>query len=513
MTVRGRVFLGLGAVAAVLVVPSLFAASRLAQLRTLAVEGRSGQAAAVGSLGRIRAGMAELDRLARSYVAISDPQLGYATITTADSLRADYERLRASRYGDHTVELGPAVERLAMLAARIDQDVRAGRTTAATEALGTLMAAFAEADREVAEVADAIDAVASLDFERAQLVSESGRRQTLLGLALALLAAAGVSVVTAGSLTGPLRRLCRAMARVADGAFEGPHELPFDRSDEIGELMRSFETMAQRLADLDRMKAEFLGMASHELKTPLNVINGYAELIEEARAGEVSERHRALIAGLAEQATVMSRLVNRMMDLSRLEAGAYELAPEPVLIKDLLSGIEQIFALRAKEGGVDLRIRTSATAPSIAVMDFDIVRDEVLGNLLANALRYTPPGGWIELRVDGDDFGVVFTVTDSGPGIPDGHREFIFKKHYTVDRTRGVGSGLGLAIVKEMVELHGGLIALDESPADVGARFRVALPLEPVSALPEPPRADPLPTFAPLWRRVAHRESRTPVTH
>lgn len=513
MTVRGRVFFGLGAVAVVLVVPSLFAASRLAQLRTLAVEGRSGQAAAVATLGRLQAGMAELDRLARSYVAISDPELGHAMSTTGDSLRADYERLRASLYEGHTVELAPAVERLTELTQRIDHHVRAGRTTAATDALGAMMAAFSEADRELARVASSIDTAARRDFERAQLVGETGRRRTLFALGLALLSAAGLSVVTAESVTGPLRRLCRAMARVADGAFEGPHDLPYDRADEIGELMRSFETMALRLADLDRMKAEFLGMATHELKTPLNVINGYAELIEEARAGEVSERQRALIAGLAEQATVMSRLVNRMMDLSRLEAGAYELAPEPVLIGDLLSGIEGIFALRAREAGVDLRIHVSASAPPVAVMDFDIVRDEVLGNLLSNALRYTPRGGWIELGVDGDEHGVVFSVTDSGPGIPDGHRDFIFKKHYTVDRTRGVGSGLGLAIVKEMVELHGGLVTLEESPSDVGARFRIALPLQPASAVPEPPRAYPLPAFSAPWRRMGRRESPTPVSH
>ena len=509
MTVRGRVFLGLGAVAAVLLVPSLFAASRLAQLRTLAVEGRSGQAAAIAGLGRLQAGLAELDRLARSYVAISDPGLGYATLAMADSLHADYERLLASKYAAHTASLGPAVERVTTLATRIDRDVRADRTSAATGALADLIDAFAEADRQIAGVADSIDSVARGDFERAELVSEAGRRQTLLGLALALLMATGVSIVTAGSLTGPLRRLGRAMARVADGAFEGPYELPFDRSDEIGELMRSFETMALRLADLDRMKAEFLGMASHELKTPLNVINGYAELIEEARTEEVSERHRVLIAGLAEQAGVMSRLVNRLMDISRLEAGAYELAPEPVLIKDLLTSIERIFAPQAEERGIELRIRSSASAPTTAVLDFDIVRDEVLGNLLSNALRYTPSSGWIEVGVDGDERGVVFTVTDSGSGIPEGHRDFIFKKHYTVDRTRGVGSGLGLAIVKEMVELHGGLITLEESPPGAGARFRIALPLAPVPAVPEPPRAQPPSTFSPPWRRA----ERTPATH
>jgi signal transduction histidine kinase len=239
--------------------------------------------------------------------------------------------------------------------------------------------------------------------------------------------------------------------------------------------------MAARLGELDRMKAEFLGMASHELKTPLNVISAYAELIEEGRGEDESERHRSLIAGLTEQAHLMSKLVGRLMDLSRLEAGAFELAPESVAVDDIITSLKRMFERIAKEQGVELRLGRTDDAPEEIVVDVDLLRDEVLGNLLSNALRYTPTGGWIEVLAHGGDGGVSFTVTDTGPGIPAEHRGAIFKKHYTVDRTRGVGAGLGLAIAKEMVELHGGLISLEDAPSGCGARFRVALPLAPVA--------------------------------
>jgi signal transduction histidine kinase len=143
----------------------------------------------------------------------------------------------------------------------------------------------------------------------------------------------------------------------------------------------------------------------------------------------------------------------------------------------------------AEQKKVALDFRILDSAPASLVLDVDIIRDEVLGNLLSNALKFTPPGERIELTVHGEEGGVVFTVTDSGPGIPPEHRDFIFEKHYRGDRSNAVGSGLGLAIAKEMVELHGGLITLEESEEGQGARFRVALPLTPPSPELEVPHA------------------------
>jgi signal transduction histidine kinase len=481
VSVRARLLIGFGIVVLVLLLPSLFAAARLTQLRHLAVEGRSGQAAAVASLGRIQATLADLDRLERSLVATSDSTLARMTDAMADSLVLAYEGLRASPYGAEAVALDASVTRIDSLSRAIARHVRAGRIPEATTALGPMIPLFAEVEAAASTVADAIDAQARQDFLRAEELSASARFRTLAGLMLAMIVAGMAVMITTGALTRPLRRLSRATARVADGRFETPNSLPYERKDEIGELSRSFRTMTRRLEQLDRSKAEFLGMATHELKTPLNVIASYAELIGDELGDEASERHRSMVTGVAEQAEVMSRLVGRLMDISRLEAGTYRLAPEPVRVEDVITGVERLVERVAAARDVELRVGIDESAPEWVTLDVDIVRDEVLGNLLSNALRFTPSGGWIAIEAEGMPGGVAFTVTDSGPGIAEEHRAFIFDKHYTVDRTRAVGSGLGLAIAKEMVELHGGLIALEEGDGEHGARFRVAFPLTPAT--------------------------------
>jgi len=164
------------------------------------------------------------------------------------------------------------------------------------------------------------------------------------------------------------------------------------------------------------------------------------------------------------------------MDISRLEAGTYSLSVESTPIEDLATGLERLFERQARDKDIDLTVRVAESAPFDAVVDVDILRDEILGNLVTNAFRFTPPGGWVDVLIEGGGGGIVFTVTDSGPGIPEEHRPHIFEKYYVVDRARAVGSGLGLAIVKEMVRLHGGLVTLEPSPPGSGARFRVSLP-------------------------------------
>ena len=488
MTLRSKLLASFGAVTVVLLLPVLFAAGKLAEMRDFAVEGRAGHAATVVTLGRMQATMAELDLLERSLVATGDPRAGAAAEEAVASLHTDLGRLRASPYTEQVSTLGPVVAAMGLIAGRVGELMHEDRILAATAAFEQLRPVFDEAERRFTSVADSIDVLASRDFSRAEAVSVSGRRDTLAGVAAALLLAFLVAGSMTRSLTQPLRRLGRAMARVADGSFVTTDDLPYGRRDEIGDLAGSFQAMTHRLAELDRMKSEFLGVASHELKTPLNVINGYVELLEEADTS-ISSEHLGFLNGIAEQTQAMARLVSRLMDISRLEAGTYRMAWERIHLEDVVTGLSRVFETLAEQKKVALDFRILDSAPASLVLDVDIIRDEVLGNLLSNALKFTPPGERIELTVHGEEGGVVFTVTDSGPGIPPEHRDFIFEKHYRGDRSNAVGSGLGLAIAKEMVELHGGLITLEESEEGQGARFRVALPLTPPSPELEVPHA------------------------
>jgi signal transduction histidine kinase len=233
--------------------------------------------------------------------------------------------------------------------------------------------------------------------------------------------------------------------------------------------------MSRRLAELDRLRAEFLGVASHELKTPINVIRGYTELIEEELAGELTTHQREIMQRIEEQTRVLTRQVSRLMDISRLETGSYIVEPESILLTDLILGVERTFEVVALEKGVRFNTEIDPGAPERLVVDVDLIRDEVLANLVSNALKFTPAGGTVSVRAWGDRSGVVIEVADTGPGIPPDHRSHVFDKYYQVERSRSMGSGLGLAIAKELVEVHGGTIELVDS--EQGATFRVSLPV------------------------------------
>lgn len=491
MTVRSRLLAGFTAVIAILLGPTLFAANRLADLRTMAVEGRARHADALLALGQMRTALAELDRYQRSYVATGEPSLRDAAASELADLAEGYARLLSERPEGPARLLGPAVEELTRRSAEVDRLMREGELTAATAAFGELEGAYTEGERLLGAVADSINLGAQRDLVRAEAVSASARRDTLLGTLLGLLVAVGVATWVAASLTRPLGSLGRAMARVADGRFDPPDDVPVDRTDEIGELATSFRVMSHRLADLDRMKSEFLGVASHELKTPINTIHGYAELIREEWGDEAPDDYNRMVDGIVEQARTMARLVDRLMDLSRLETGAYRTHCEQVHVQDLVTGLLRGFEVIAKQRGIVLEHRILPDAPPTVEMDLDLVRDEVLGNLVQNAMRHTRSGGRVEIVVSGVPQGVVFTVTDTGPGVAPEDRHRIFQKYYR-GKASGGGTGLGLAIAREVVLLHGGFITVAEPEQGKGACFRVVLPLHPPSgtlpdaAMPRP---------------------------
>ena len=481
MTVRSRLLAGCGAAIAIVLLPALFAANRLAELEELAVEGRARHAEALTSLGAMRASLADLDRFARSYVATGDEALAREAESALETVLREHRRLSGPPYTASSEALTPLLSELKSATGAITEAMPSGRVDVATELFLGLDGTLDRTDRALGAAADSIGAVARRDLQRAETLSASSRQETLLGMVLALLVALGAATWASGALTTPLRHLGRAMARVADGDFEPPKHLPADRRDEIGDLTRSFLVMSERLADLDRLKAEFIGVASHELKTPINAIHGYAELIQEEFGETAPEEYGRMVDGIAEQARVMARLVDRLMDLSRLETGAYRVQLETVFVQDLVTGVLRAFEILARQRSVTLDATVEPGTPETLVMDLDLMRDEVLGNLVSNALRHTPAGGTVVLSVGPSGDGASFTVTDSGPGIPTEERDLVFRKYYR-GSSEAPGTGLGLAIARETVLLHGGRIALLEEPVGGGASFRVTLPSDPRKA-------------------------------
>jgi signal transduction histidine kinase len=222
------------------------------------------------------------------------------------------------------------------------------------------------------------------------------------------------------------------MAAVSAGEFVVPGGLPYDRRDEIGDLTRSFRSMTRQLADLDKMKADFMSVATHELKTPINVVSGYAELIQEGVYGEISEKQRVALTSIQEQSRILTQLVNQLLDISRLEAGGLRLEIGELQLAELFERIHRTFEVLANKQGIALNVKLDDAAPLTIPADGDRLRDQVLGNLLGNALKFTPEGGRIEVRGRSDNGHFRIEVSDTGAGMAAEQLPHVFDKYFQI---------------------------------------------------------------------------------
>jgi signal transduction histidine kinase len=268
-------------------------------------------------------------------------------------------------------------------------------------------------------------------------------------------------------ITKPVLALSAAADEVARGRYDVP--LPEVRSrDEIGHLADRFREMAARLAEAEQQERNFLMSVSHELRTPLTAIRGHVDALREGVADDPEERAASLDVIAAESAR-LDRLVGDVLDLARLEANRFTVLNEEVDMERLCEQAYVAFGEEARRRGIDYRRRFDAS-PTI-VSDGDRVL-QIISNLLANAFRWTPDGGRVELELTAANGAVSVAVDDSGPGIGPAERERIFRPFWSQDTS---GIGLGLAIARELALALGGAIELDSAPGK-GSRFALVLP-------------------------------------
>ncbi len=279
-----------------------------------------------------------------------------------------------------------------------------------------------------------------------------------------------LGIFLARSLTRPLQQLTEATRMVAAGDLDVAVDV--NSQDELGELAQSFNTMNQKLAEARDLRRQMTADIAHELRTPVSVILGYADGLKDNVIPPTEETFELI----QEQAEQLEHLIEDLRTLTRAEAGELTLdlaQTDPVpLVKRLISAYEPQAARQA----ITLTYAVVEPVPKILV-DADRLR-QILSNLLSNALQYTPAEGSISMRVASMDQEVVFTITDSGPGIPAEDLDRIFERFYRRDPSRSRdtgGSGLGLSIVKSLVERQGGRITVESEPGK-GATFRVVFP-------------------------------------
>ncbi|MHB1132344.1 MAG: sensor histidine kinase [Chloroflexota bacterium] len=288
--------------------------------------------------------------------------------------------------------------------------------------------------------------------------------------AVAVLAAVLIGLLVARSLYRPIRRLTVASERMSRGDYD--QRVAEEGPEELAELARSFNHMAAETQRSRQVLRDFVANVSHELKTPLTAIRGFVQALGDGTVSSAEERARAL-AVVDVEARRLQGLVAELLDLSRLEAGQVELARRPVRLSELVAHCREIFALRAEEQGVGLV--PELVADPVVAGDADRL-EQLLNNLLDNALKHAPRGGEVRLAVGVPAPGLAtLAVSDNGPGIAAGELPHVFQRFYTSRGSAG-GTGLGLAIAREIARAHGGDLGATSLPHQA-TTFTATLPL------------------------------------
>lgn len=285
----------------------------------------------------------------------------------------------------------------------------------------------------------------------------------------------GASYALARSITVPLRRLSAGVREIERGNFA--HKVVVTSKDEVEEVASAFNRMAAALEANNHMRKQFLADIVHELRTPLSIIHGNLEGMLDG----VVETDKEQLASLLEETAHLNRLIGDLRDLSLAEAGQLTLERTPTEISQLVTRSVGMLKPLADEKGIRLETRLGPV-PAVYIDAGRI--NQVLYNLLTNALRYTASGGTITVSTEnvreGNKEWVKIAVKDSGQGIDEADLPYIFDHFYRADKSRtrkSGGSGIGLSIVKQLVEIQGGRVAV-ESTVGVGSCFYIYLPVE-----------------------------------
>jgi signal transduction histidine kinase len=296
--------------------------------------------------------------------------------------------------------------------------------------------------------------------------------QFLLAGAVAAFIALFLARLLARGMTQPLRDMAQAAQMMARGDYR--QRVPVRSRDEVGQLAGTFNRMAGEMEGLERLRRDLVANVSHELKTPLSALQAHLENLLDG----VEEPNPALLEVMLQQSERLSRLVDELLELSRLESGDRPLELEPIRLAPIVERVVKEIEVARPDRDVEIRNEVPSDLPAVEA-DRERIH-QVLFNLLDNAHRFTPPGGVVTVRAVRENGSCEVSVEDTGPGIPAEHLPLVFERFYRVDPSRSRddgGTGIGLAIARSVVEAHGGRIWA-ESALGAGSTFRFVLPID-----------------------------------
>ena len=484
MTLRARLAWGLFAITLVLIVPLLLSLKSLEHLYETSRLLRDREFAASLLLGSFRERTDDARRAEDALLFIHDQKSAERMQSEIDGLVSLSDSLDQYRLGLSASQIRGSLDAL-RAAARDEYEQASGNKGTVAEMISQQRTrpAIASVDSVLGASATALRVSTRKRVSDATNETLGAERLVAGALPIALLLALIIGIWLMRSISGPIDELERGMHAIAEGDLTHQIALVPSGATEFGRLAASYKTMTRQLAELERLRAEFVGVASHELKTPINVIIGYLELLQEGIYGVLTPAQKEILTTIGKQANGLTRLVKRLLDISRFEASGGKLEVREVDLQHLLQTLESSFSVLAKQRDISFSVEHGQGLPINVYWDEDRI-NEVLGNLISNAFKFTPRGGKVALSVAPVDATVVITVADTGAGISREQLPHIFDKFYQADnqaQASSKGTGLGLAIAKEIVEAHGGKTTV-ESRVGVGTTFVVTLPIEPPGA-------------------------------
>lgn len=300
------------------------------------------------------------------------------------------------------------------------------------------------------------------------------RRFLITSTLVSMVFAGGLVVLFAHHLTAPIKELTAAAQQMAEGKLD--QKIPINSADEIGRLARQFNVMAARVKEMNQRLTRFVGDVSHELRTPLASIHVCLQSLQNYELS--AEERQDFLEDINHETQRLIYLVEDLLELTRRQEISDK--REVLSLKALLEEVLELTRPRVERKGLKLFTEIPEGLPYLYISPEELKR--VVFNLLDNAIKYTPDGGWLKLGVESGPEQVMVTVQDTGCGIPGEAIPYLFERFYRVDKARSRylgGTGLGLAICKEIVERYGGSIGVLETREGVGSTFFFTLPVDP----------------------------------
>ena len=473
-SLNGLILVGFGLVALPLLFAVIWALMNLDRLaersERLVVTGVS-----VAEQNRLLAEqIGSLDRLARQYLALGDPEL--LTLMRQDLGTIDSTLDAITPLADEA-DATPLTRSIRVDVRHLVATLRQG--TLSAEVAQQTIGEFVEVRRRVDELASIL--TEQIEQELAMLQQSTRRAQRISAWQTVALVPGTIILVLFFTLlvAKPIRQIDRAINQLGQSGFSKP--IIIKGPTDLERLGRQLEWLRKRLLELAQEKNRFLRHMSHELKTPLANIREGTELLLDGAVGDLKNEQREVTDILRSNGLKLQQLIENLLSFSAWQAKSEILTLSEFPIRALIISVAKAQRLALKAAQIQLKLEVEDI---VVTVDRDKLRT-VLDNLLSNAIKFTPRGGIIVIRVTSTAGSFVLEFADSGPGIPDHERPRIFEAFFQGQREQGgqlAGTGIGLSVVLECVQAHDGAVELIDTQEFAGAHFRIEIPQQRLDA-------------------------------